>query len=408
MFVLRTGLQGNGKTLNTIKEVDLKAAGEEREVFYHNIRGFNPNAEVLKAVWTEFDDPHKWYELPTNAIIVIDEAQTFFRTRKQTDAVPEYASALETMRHHGHELHCITQNPSLIDHHFRKLCNSHIHYVRGHKGRIIKRWQFERCNMDVERKNTFEDGEHSRIMLDKNYFGVYQSVTDGATHHMRFHPPKALYVLLVGIVLMLFLGYRLYNNRINPADALPKSDNAVSDEERLASIAKATEKVTMPAHPQLELLNQSRAQLPMSLEQYQYMHTPRIADQPYSAPIYDQIRTVKSYPRLGCVRSNNPDFIYAKSKDRRWKIGRRDGQVQACTCYTQQRTVARVSFDACMNHFEGLIDFDPARADREDGDYGLYGGMKTVKVDPKNPKFMDDYLVNQEVKRLQRRSTQTK
>ena len=28
MFVLRTGLQGNGKTLNTIKEVDAKAAKE--------------------------------------------------------------------------------------------------------------------------------------------------------------------------------------------------------------------------------------------------------------------------------------------------------------------------------------------------------------------------------------------
>nr|WP_240666107.1 zonular occludens toxin domain-containing protein [Pseudomonas aeruginosa] len=39
MFVLRTGLQGNSKTLNTIKEVDTKAAKEGRVVYYHNIRG---------------------------------------------------------------------------------------------------------------------------------------------------------------------------------------------------------------------------------------------------------------------------------------------------------------------------------------------------------------------------------
>ncbi|WP_235451179.1 zonular occludens toxin domain-containing protein, partial [Vibrio splendidus] len=123
MFVLRTGLQGNGKTLNTIKEVDIKAAKENRTVFYHNIRGFNPQFEGLKATWVAFDDPHKWFELPENAIIVIDEAQQFFRIRNQASAVPAYASALETMRHQGHELHCITQNPSLIDHHFRKLCN---------------------------------------------------------------------------------------------------------------------------------------------------------------------------------------------------------------------------------------------------------------------------------------------
>jgi len=111
VFVLRTGLQGNGKTLNTIKEVDLKAAKEGRMVYYHNIRGFNPKAEVLKGVWQAFDDPLKWHELPQNSLIVIDEAQTFFRVRKQAAAVPEYASALETMRHRGHELHCITQSP---------------------------------------------------------------------------------------------------------------------------------------------------------------------------------------------------------------------------------------------------------------------------------------------------------
>jgi len=169
MFVLRTGLQGHGKTLNTIKEVDQKAANEGRAVYYHNIRGFNPNAEVLKAAWNEFDDPYKWYELPENSIIVIDEAQTFFRVRKQASAVPEYASALETMRHKGHELHCITQSPGLIDHHFRKLCNAHIHYVRGHKGKVSKRWEFERVNPDVERKNHFQEGESSRVLLDKKY-----------------------------------------------------------------------------------------------------------------------------------------------------------------------------------------------------------------------------------------------
>ncbi len=30
MFVLRTGLQGNSKTLNTIKEVDTKASGMDK------------------------------------------------------------------------------------------------------------------------------------------------------------------------------------------------------------------------------------------------------------------------------------------------------------------------------------------------------------------------------------------
>ncbi|SEC08942.1 Zonular occludens toxin (Zot) [Pseudomonas anguilliseptica] len=99
--------------------------------------------KVLQAEWVEFEDPLKWYELPLNAIIVIDEAQKFFRIRPQGSQVPEYASALETMRKQGHELHCITQNPELIDLHFRNLCNGHIHYVRGHQGKVVKRWRFE-------------------------------------------------------------------------------------------------------------------------------------------------------------------------------------------------------------------------------------------------------------------------
>src|SRR5690606_586577 len=181
MFVLRTGLQGNGKTLNTIKEVDIAAAKADRVVYYHNIRGFNPDHEALKATWVPFDKPQEWFKLPENATIVIDEAQTFFRIRNQASAVPEYASALETMRHQGHELHCITQNPSLIDHHFRKLCNSHIHYVRGGKGKVIKRWEFEKVCMAVEtsRKDFSTDGEASRILIDPKYFGVYQSVKEG-------------------------------------------------------------------------------------------------------------------------------------------------------------------------------------------------------------------------------------
>lgn len=63
MFTLRTGMQGGGKTLNTIKEVDTKAAKEGRTVYYHNIRGFNPDHPSIKATWIEFDNPKEWFNL---------------------------------------------------------------------------------------------------------------------------------------------------------------------------------------------------------------------------------------------------------------------------------------------------------------------------------------------------------
>lgn len=360
MFVLRTGLQGNGKTLNTIKEVDIKAAKEGRQVYFHNIRAFNPSAEVLQASWLPFDDPHKWHELPQNAIVVIDEAQTFFRVRKAGAPVPDYASALETMRHRGHELHCITQNPGLIDHHFRKLCNSHIHYVRGHKGKVIKRWEFERVNNDVEKRNNFADGQFTRILLDKKYFGVYQSVAEGSEHHMRFKPPRALIVLIVCIVVCSYLGYGFYQRRLTLPD---DSQSAATPVEP----STATSVIPRDGAPS-----------PVTTHEYMAMRIPRLPDVPSSAPIYDEITRPVSYPKLLCVHSSNSYFI---EKNRsRIVTGIAHGREYGCRCNTQQGTRYDVSFEACMAYVDNGV-FDHAVPDRQQagstgaGDAGAATGV---------------------------------
>jgi len=345
MFVLRTGLQGNGKTLNTIKEVDAKAAKEGRPVYYHNIRGFDPNSEVLEAVWQEFDDPLKWYELPQNAIIVIDEAQTFFRVRPVGSAVPPYSSALETMRHRGHELHCITQNPGLLDTHFRKLCNSHIHYVRGHKGKVIKRWEFERVNMDVEKKNDFSDGQATRVLLDKKYFGVYQSVAEGSEHHFKFKPPRALFVFIICVIGVAYFGYGIYERRI--ATSNPEPDPI--------SQTEAVQSNTVPAQQ-----SSQTTRSPLSESDYLALRTPRIPDVPSSAPIYDEVTRPVTYPKLSCMHTSDTELIERNHK--RFVVGFREGRLYGCRCNTQQGTRAVVSFDGCMAYVnEGA--FDPAKPD---------------------------------------------
>lgn len=347
MFVLRTGLQGNGKTLNTIKEVDAKAAKEGRPVYYHNIRGFDPSAEVLEAVWTAFDAPQEWFKLEQNAIIVIDEAQSFFRVRPAGSAVPEYASALETMRHRGHELHCITQNPGLLDTHFRKLCNSHIHYVRGHKGKVIKRWEFERVNMDVEKKNDFTDGQATRILLDKKYFGVYQSVAEGSEHHMKFKPPRALFVLIICVLGIGYFGYDIYQRRI--AQSQPKPEPVTQ------------QAATTAAQPYGGVPQSEGPVAPLSEAEYLALRVPRVPDVPSSAPIYDEVTRPVTYPKLSCIYSADPYFV-DRNRDR-LAIGYVKGRIHGCRCNTQQGTRAVVSFDACMAYVqEGA--FDPAKPDR--------------------------------------------
>lgn len=346
MFVLRTGLQGNGKTLNTIKEVDSKAAKEGREVFYHNITGFKPDHEALQAVWTPFDNPHEWYELPQNAIIVIDEAQEFFRVRPAGSAVPKYASALEVMRKKGHELHCITQNPGLIDTHFRKLCNSHIYYVRGHKGQVIKRWEFERVNMDVEKKNDFAEGQSTRILIDKKYFGVYESIAPGSEHHFKFKPPRALFVLIACVLGIGYFGYGVYERRIAQTKQEP------------AAIAPAQAVESNGAVPAQQPAQETRA--PLSEADYLAMRIPRLPDVPSSAPIYDEITRPVTYPKLSCMHTADTELIERNNK--RFTLGFRDGRVYGCRCNTQQGTRAVVSFEGCMAYVnEGA--FDPAKPD---------------------------------------------
>lgn len=346
MFVLRTGLQGNGKTLNTIREVDIKAAKEGRRVYFHNIRGFKPDADVLQAEWVPFDNPLEWHLLPENSIIVIDEAQTFFRVRKQGSAVPEYASALETMRHRGHELHCITQAPALIDVHFRKLCNSHIHYVRGHKGKVIKRWEFERVNSDVERKNTFPDGEATRVILDKKYFGVYQSVADGASHHMKFKAPKALWLFVVVVLLIAYLSWGFYQRRFADPDPEPA----------LAAPVPAAE--MLPPEMQPRPIPKDE---PLTLEHYLESRIERVPGVPSSAPMYDELTRPVSYPKVFCIASQDEDFV--RNNAHRMDIGYRSGRLHGCRCNTQQGTRVTLPFATCMDYVQHGS-FDPAIPDR--------------------------------------------
>lgn len=346
MFVLRTGLQGNGKTLNTIKEVDTKAHAEGRTVYYCNVTGFNPGHPAIKANWVPFDTPETWFELPANAIIVIDEAQTWFRVRPQGSKVPDYASRLEIMRKDGHELHCITQSPKLIDSHMRELCNLHVHYNRGHGGSVIKRWEFQKPELSVNsNKADFTLGEATRITIDKSYFGCYESVKEGTKHHFKFRPPKALLVFVACVIALAGLGWKFYSDRLSPAvSGAPVQAQEVS--------AKPVGK-PVPTQP--------GDRIRVSAEQYVSDRVPRIADVPSSAPIYDELTKPVAYPKPFCVSSRDEYFIQKNAK--RMTIGDRDGKQYGCRCNSQQGSRLNISFEACMAYVEEGY-FDPAVPDR--------------------------------------------
>ena len=74
-------------------------------------------------------------------------------------------------------------------------------------------------------------GNQLALFLDKTYFGVYESVAEGSQHHMKFKPPRALFVLLgVAFCFIGFFGYKFYKRgRLAPQESTASEFSQVSD-----------------------------------------------------------------------------------------------------------------------------------------------------------------------------------
>ena len=346
MLVFRTGLMGHGKTLNAIKEIDGKAKAEGRPVYYHNVNGLKP--ERLKAQWYAFEDPHKWYELPDNSIVLIDEAQRFFGVRDPRKAVPQYCSEFETMRHDGLEVHLVTQHASFLDAHIRKLCNKHIYVLRIFGGKKLSRYEAEKC-IDVDKQSALKDASHSFIKLDSKFFGVYDSAVE---HHFKFKPPGKLLIIPVLVVFIIFMIYRAMDSF--------NGDKTVEAAKEVAGKAAGYLPAVVPPD---EATGKTGKQL--SAAEYVAIRTPRIPDLPSSAPIYDSLTKPKTYPRLSCMISSDPGYIERNA--RRYRVITAGEKSYICECYTQQGTWHKTSFSFCKNSVE-YGRFDPAIEDRRPPD----------------------------------------
>lgn len=373
MLVIRTGKPGHGKTLNSIREVDQKAYKESRPVYFHNINGLKP--ELLKAQWYSFDNPCLWFDLPQNSIIVVDEAQGWFGARDPRNRPPEHITRFETMRHAGHEVHLITQDPRYIDVHLRRLCNSHIHYWRVFKSSRLLRFESETVIEKVELKSSFKDADKRTLKLDPKYFSVYTS--SNADHH--FAPKVPLkFVLAIGVILgAAFLVYRAVDRVQAETDEAPP----------LASPAAPA------ANPEQQkdgvlggLLNvKPSAKSEITPQEYARLRTPRIADLPSSAPIYDDLTKPKVYPRLSCFMSHDPGYIERNS--RRYRVVTAGDRSYICECFTQQGTRHPTSFGFCKNVVENGF-FDPAKPDPSS--FADRSGSSQVRPEVKPAKVAPD------------------
>lgn len=306
MITLITGEPGSGKTAYV---VNMLASCDSNTVIYSmGIPELHvphlpvpPLSEWVQSVTSPEDnsvtsDVFTFFE---GSLIVIDEAQKVYRLRPPASRVPPIVSAFETHRHQGLNFILVSQFPTLIDTHVRRLVGRHVHLTQSWSGRKLYEWSHVG---DPSDRSSLAEAVVRPYRLPKQVFGLYKSASLHQKSAKRRIPISALVVLILAIVFpfLVWSSYRSIKQHVKPEsepvrnEVLPPSNNA--------------QPVQVKHEQDLAL-----------------SFVPRINTRPETAPLYDPIRKPSSLPVvMGCI----------KSKD-------------SCKCYTDQATDAMLTFDQC-------------------------------------------------------------
>lgn len=336
MLTLWTGKPGNGKTLNLLFELE---AERKKQVKAHQDDPTKPPArpiyyngipELSLEGWFEWEDPLKWKELPTGAILVVDEAQKFFPVREKGKA-PEFVTDLSTHRHLGIDLHFVTQDPMLVDVWLRRLVNRHIHVVRpfGVPMSILYEWQqVTDLNDPGKRKQALQ----RKRPFPKQFFHVYKSAD---LHTQQARPPWGKLIgvaslLFAGIALVVFVIFKI----LSWGDASEHDPSAQQLEQLVDG--------------QRVMVNQVQS-LARSIEILAENFAPQVQGAPWSAPFYRDM-----------VRPQVMPYIAGCSRIQTWRSDK-------CTCTDQQGSVIPMDTEQCVAWLKAG-DFDWSAQRQADND----------------------------------------
>lgn len=207
MITLITAVPGSGKTLLAVGLI-VDYIAEGRHVF-HNIAGLQ--VDKFSRPDLIHDAPADWRDTPHGSVVIYDECQQphLYPATAQRGAVEDARlTAMETHRHSGHDLIFITQAPTFLHHHARKLVGQHIHLYRGGGSKIVARYEWSHvCDNPNDRREQ-ERADFQAFPFNKAHFELYQSST---IHTHKFKIPRKLIILGVFILslvsFLVYLGY---------------------------------------------------------------------------------------------------------------------------------------------------------------------------------------------------------
>lgn len=284
-ITLITGLPGSGKTLRAVNFC--KEAVDRGEVlFVCNLNG-------LKLPHIPFEDPREWRDLPKGAVLVVDEAQQFFRTRRGGEA-PEYLTAMETIRHYGVRLVVITQQPDYLDTHLRGLVGLHEHLLRVNGKEASKIWRHNEVMDNVRSERARSRYDHETWSFPADLFPLYESAQVHTVKPvMSSRMKKGL--MLGGITLAILAGVGWKFSGIFGAGG---------GDVQAAPVQAGGGDAAAPAQGPPGTRDVSALQLhePEAVAEYMANLQPRAPSLPWSAPIYDG-RAAVAQPRVFCISS---------------------------------------------------------------------------------------------------------
>lgn len=307
METLITGAPGTGKTQYLIDQLKDEST---RPVYFTGI-------PELTLGWHKLTDPINWHlEVPDGAIIVIDECQQYFPTRPPKESVPESVKILEVHRHRGWDVYFITQYPTLLDHHARRLVGRHIHLKRPKGMKFANIWDSDVIIENPNDKKQLWGLEKRKYKYNPKVWELYKSA-EVHTHKARI--PRPVFYLAGAIVItgiMVYLAMNLYGRLTNKTA------------EEIAGGGAGASKAISDSGPPPPMPKNKK----LSAKEKMNTFIPVIPSIPWSAPVYLDQLSIEDMPVIaGCGMI---------------KIGNKKN----CFCNTQQGARANVSIQFCENY----------------------------------------------------------
>lgn len=365
-ITLITAVPGSGKTLRAVWWLR-KAVEDGEAIFVCNLNG-------LQLPHCEWDDPKDWMNLPPGSVLVVDEAQRFFRrgfvdserVPKDADgkpmrgALPDYFTEMETLRHRGIRLILITQQPNYLHEHVLGLVGLHEHLLRENGKEAARIFRHNEVMTNVRSQSARQRYDTEVWSFPKEIYALYKSA-EVHTHKrvVASRTKKGIALLTAVGVIVGVIGFMAYSRIYKPAmdDATRGRSEATSEVPEEGGHSSGAAKTATPAP--------AGSAKPMTAKEYLDRMTPRVAALPQSAPVFDG-RQVKSEPAIYCMSSDRGRNAQGKVRD------------ASCTCKTEQGTVYELEYEHCRYVALNGAPYNPFKSTYEEQASGMRGQRQAV------------------------------